>query len=125
KDNTGMNEALEGSVLPAFQEVRDSLDRLKKVRAEQAAGAAEQARKTYVTALWTVGALLVVGLVGAVLLGLVVARAISRPLSRCLGVLVGIQQGDLAGRVRLRSRDEIGRLAAALDDTAESLAGMV
>jgi len=124
-DNAKTSAVVEERVLPTFQHVRDGLATLKDLRAKQGAAAAAHAGETYARARWTVGALLGGGLIAAILLGLVVARVISRPLAACLGVLVAIRQGDLSGRVNVRSRDEIGRMAAALDETAAALADMV
>jgi len=124
-DSAKTSAVVEERVLPTYEHVRAGLAALKELRAKQAAQAATHANDTYLRARWLVGGLLAVGLVAAVLLGLVVARVISRPLARCLAVLVDIRRGDLSGRVNVRGRDEIGRLAAALDETAASLADMV
>ncbi|WP_438446049.1 methyl-accepting chemotaxis protein [Gorillibacterium sp. sgz5001074] len=54
-------------------------------------------------------------------LGLVIARSISAPLNQVLRVLGKVAEGDLRETVELDSKDEIGRLAAALNRTMGTL----
>jgi methyl-accepting chemotaxis protein len=66
----------------------------------------------------------IVGLVGLVLLvGLAVplARSILRPVRRLAGVIEGLSRGDLTQRSGIRSRDELGTMAAGLDRALESI----
>jgi methyl-accepting chemotaxis protein len=50
----------------------------------------------------------------ALLVGVLVAGAVVRPLRRVQGVLAGLAAGDLTGDPRVDSRDEVGQMAAAL-----------
>ncbi len=64
----------------------------------------------------------------AVLVTLVAARfagAITRPLRRAVAVLQGVAQGDLTGRLDVRSGDEVGRLSAALNTGLDDLSAVL
>ncbi len=70
----------------------------------------------------------VVGLIGgalliAVVLALVVSRALSRPLRRTVEVLEGLADGRLDQRLDVTGRDEVGRMAGALNTALDRLAG--
>jgi len=57
----------------------------------------------------------------ALLLGTFLATELSAPLKRLIYAAERIAQGDLAHRVLVRSRDEIGKLAQAFNHMAEAL----
>ena len=60
-------------------------------------------------------------LAAAALFGFVIMRMITRPLRRAAGVLESVAQGDFTQRLEIRSRDEVGRMGAALDQALESV----
>ena len=78
------------------------------VRTESEAVSAQSRQRTMILIV------AVVVIVAAVLTGLLVARAVVRPLLRVRAVLVGLAGGDLTGDPRVDSRDELGQMAAAL-----------
>jgi len=57
----------------------------------------------------------------AVLLSVLLARRLSRPLQRLTTAAEGIASGDLGQRVPISTNDEIGRLATAFNTMADSL----
>ncbi len=63
---------------------------------------------------------LVVVIVSA-LAGLLITRSISRPLSQTVDMIHRLEQGQLDHRLQLNRRDEIGRMAEALDRFADNL----
>ena len=72
--------------------------------------------------------LLVGGLIGgalliALLLGLLVSRAMSRPLRRTVEVLEGLAEGRLDQRLDVEGKDEVGRMANALNTALDRLTG--
>ncbi|MBI2305627.1 MAG: HAMP domain-containing protein [Chloroflexi bacterium] len=69
--------------------------------------------------LWLGGA---VAASAAVLLGLLLTRYITRPLTRVTAAAQAIARGDLSQRVTVSSGDEIGELGAAFNAMAETLA---
>jgi len=60
-------------------------------------------------------------LLASALLAVVLVAQLSRPLGRLIEATARIARGDLAYRVVLRTRDEIGRLAQAFNEMAEAL----
>jgi methyl-accepting chemotaxis protein len=61
----------------------------------------------------------------SLLLALMLTRSMTRPLSRGVEMADAIVQGDLSKRINLSQNDEIGRLTAAMDAVAASLAKVV
>ena len=63
------------------------------------------------------------------LVGIALAAGISRlivgPLGRCVAALDRIGRGDLTTRIKVESKDEIGRLSETLNRTAAAVSGMV
>jgi methyl-accepting chemotaxis protein len=111
--------------LPAFDTINGALDELVRTESEAAAGRNHAAEATYASARLLVIALLAAGVLLAAGFGVLVARLIVRPLRESVAVLGRIGAGDLTARVVVSGRDEVGSLSMALNDTAQSMAGMV
>lgn len=62
-----------------------------------------------------------IAIVIALIVAVVTALRISRPIEKAMGLAVTIQDGDLSQRLHLQSKDEIGRMANALDTMADRL----
>jgi methyl-accepting chemotaxis protein len=73
---------------------------------------------TSVAILWTIGG---VAAVIVFLIGALIARAVTRPLSEVRRVLAAVADGDLTQVAAVSSTDEIGRMAQALAAAQESL----
>src|SRR5260370_31406231 len=63
----------------------------------------------------------VAGAVAALLLGLLVARRLTRPISALTGGVARVAAGDLGQELVVRSRDEIGQLARAFNEMVGGL----
>jgi methyl-accepting chemotaxis protein len=83
--------------------------------------AAAAASSAYQTNRAAVVVALVVGLLLAIGVAVVVARSILRALRRVSEVCEALQRADLTVRADLRSRDEVGRMGAALDSAVDNL----
>jgi methyl-accepting chemotaxis protein len=57
----------------------------------------------------------------ALLLAVVIARSIAKPLQQAVGVLAAIEQGNFESEVKIATRDETGRVLGALDNMQRSL----
>ena len=72
--------------------------------------------------------LIVVGCI-AVLLVVVIAFALSgsvtKPVRKAVDVLAGVAEGDLTARIEVQSRDEIGRMGEALNQTLERVGAAI
>jgi methyl-accepting chemotaxis protein len=64
-------------------------------------------------------------LLAAIGLGVVVTRSIVRPLRSCVAALARVADGDLTASAGVTSRDEVGLLAASLDEAMAALRGIV
>jgi methyl-accepting chemotaxis protein len=53
------------------------------------------------------------------------ARSISSPMGRMAGVVAGLGEGDLTGRLDIRSRDELGDMAGVFNGTMEKIKGLI
>ncbi|MDQ1913938.1 methyl-accepting chemotaxis protein [Paenibacillus sp. GD4] len=57
--------------------------------------------------------------------GYLISQSISRPVNRVLGILDKVAHGDLRETADIQSRDEVGRLAEALNHTIQSMRGTI
>ncbi len=104
----------EGELLPLLAAHREQADKefTQGIRAtERAMVLADQRR----------GLLIVAAAAGAVLMGLFTSRSIGKPLGMLQRAALEVGRGRLDTRVAIRSRDEIGVLAAALNQMAADL----
>jgi methyl-accepting chemotaxis protein len=83
----------------------------------------QQSDAVYRAARRTIVVLVVATIAIAFGLGLALARAISRPLRRSVGVLSKVADGDLTQRLDVRARDEVGQMARALNASVEATQG--
>jgi diguanylate cyclase (GGDEF)-like protein len=78
---------------------------------------ARRARAASVRTAQLMGLLLAVGALTAVLLSVLAARTISRPLREVVDVLARVARGDLSRRVELDRADEVGQMGRSLNET--------
>ncbi|BFU44498.1 methyl-accepting chemotaxis protein [Krasilnikovia sp. MM14-A1004] len=108
-----------------LNDLNTGVDELIEIETGAARSRNVESRATYNSARVMVILFLVLGLLVAGGVSWLIARAITGPLSRCVGVLVRVQGGDLTQRTGLTGRDEVAQLAVALDGSTESTAAMV
>ena len=131
-----MFPAAEADDFDAWRAARDEgadtiaamMDALVTVLEEERAGAeaaAQGAEQTYTSSRTQVIVVLVVGLALAVAVGVVVARTIVTGLTRVQQVANALEQGDLTRSAGVVSKDEVGRMGAALDNAVHRLREMV
>ncbi|MDY7088735.1 MAG: methyl-accepting chemotaxis protein, partial [Actinomycetota bacterium] len=110
---------------PLVGQARKALDTLSAQTIVVAQEDKDAAQSAFDTARTLVITLIISGLVVGVLAALGMARLITKPLARCVKVLLSIRDGNLTARTGLTSKDEVGALAQALDTSTEAMAGMV
>ena len=110
-----------GTVAPVSKSLNEALDRLLAAEAATAQESVTAATDTYETARVVILVALVLGMVAAIGLGLFVARLVVRPVIAVRDGLVAMATGDLTARVDATSTDEVGQMAAALNEASESL----
>jgi methyl-accepting chemotaxis protein len=125
-DNTAAwGELNEQQVQPLASEVIEDLDRLRDIDAQEAEAAATSAQESYrhhrTVALLVLG----IGLGLALVVGWLVAAALTRGVRRVQDVAEGLAAGDLTRTTGLTGRDEVGRMGAALDVATGTLRGVM
>ncbi|MCU1604900.1 MAG: chemotaxis sensory transducer [Modestobacter sp.] len=107
-----------GQIKPVSTALNEALTRLEESEVANATSTVAAARGTYESAQTLVLVVLVVGVLGAIVLGLFVARLIVRPVTAVRDGLEAMAGGDLTVHVEVRSGDEVGQMAAALNRAA-------
>ncbi|AMV28041.1 Methyl-accepting chemotaxis protein II [Gemmata sp. SH-PL17] len=107
-------EVLQASAGGANQLVT-AMAQLRETKFKTSKQAFESGTETYRSARQTMIGAVIGGVAGALLLGYLIAQLITAPLNRCVAVLEGVAKGDLTQRAEIDTRDETGRLAAALN----------
>jgi methyl-accepting chemotaxis protein len=102
---------------PITEQVGKLIDvQLEMARHEYEVGQATY-RRTYVLSLGCMGlALLLAGI-----LGFLIIRSVTRPVARTVEMIEALEKGNLDMRLSLDRKDEIGRLARAMDAFADNL----
>jgi methyl-accepting chemotaxis protein len=112
-------------IAPLMDTVRERLSALTSLTVRATAGQEARAEDRYRETTWWVLTMLAFSAVLGVVLAIVATRLIVGPLSRCITALERIRHGDLTARAQVDSRDEVGRMAQALNHTAEAMDAMV
>ncbi|HEX8823911.1 MAG TPA: methyl-accepting chemotaxis protein [Archangium sp.] len=108
-----------------FNALSDKLDELVIVNREGSDQAASRATQTYASArAWIIGVLLGSSAFGLVLC-LLLARLISRPLVRAVTVADRIAEGDLTVHISSETEDETGRLLMAMQRMVRKLGQVI
>jgi len=113
------------AAIEAARETQEALDALAELKVKQAAEKSDVNSATAGAATRLMIGLVVAGLLIAAFLGVIVSRAISRPLAQGLELASAVASGDLDRSIDVRSEDEVGKLAAALNTMVEKLREVV
>ena len=108
-------------VAPLMNAIRQDVTTLSDQENADAAQAASSSESGYESARLRSTVLLVLGLLGALAVGLFVARGIVGSLAKVTEVCEGLADGDLTRTAGITSHDEPGRMARALDRAIEGL----
>jgi methyl-accepting chemotaxis protein len=122
KAMTSMNG---GEAAGAYKKVLDTADALEKSVDARMTALHTEAGRVHRTSLWVLGVALATALVLAVVLSTWATRSVVGPLGVVVRALGRLEQGDLTTRAELSTRDELGRLGDALDNTVAALRGTV
>ncbi len=118
-------EANSTVMLPIINAATEDLDALTALEAKDAAAAADAVEESYRANRFTAVLLLVLGIGLAALLGLWVANTLARSVSRVKDVADALASGDLTAQADIDSEDEVGRMAASLDQATTKLRGLM
>ena len=106
---------------PQLSEVSALLDQLRASEQSSARAAAADARAGADSSRTTTLVVLGLGVLLAVVLGTLVARGLAGGLRRVQASAEALAAGDLTRQIGMRSRDELGRMAGALDSAMTNL----
>jgi methyl-accepting chemotaxis protein len=105
--------------------LREVVEKLVSLNMAQSAAASAAAEHTYSRARMWVGSLLAVAIVSGLALAAWIAALIAGPLTQALRVAEKVASGDLTSQIVVTSRDETGKLLAALKHMNDSLVTIV
>ncbi|GAA2571560.1 hypothetical protein GCM10010435_52400 [Winogradskya consettensis] len=106
---------------PLTSKITVALNNLAGIEDKAAARQQTRASNNAMVAMLITAALVAAALAFAIIIAIVVSRAISRPLRQTVTVLEGLAEGRLDQRLTVRGRDEVGRMAEALNTALDRL----
>jgi len=124
-DTRGYFAARDQYLTPHMTRVQEILTELTSAEKAAAEAAVVKARDNYEATRTTLLVLLATGVLLAVGLGVLVARSMTRGVREVQRVAEALAAGDLTATSGLDSRDEVGRMAAALDTAQENLRAVI
>ncbi|WP_255472093.1 methyl-accepting chemotaxis protein [Quadrisphaera setariae] len=124
-DNAGYSKHRDDVVAPLTTQIAKAMDGLYAAELANGAADAKAGAAAFRSAMTLMVGAAVIALAIAVTTAVVLARSISRPLTRVLDVVKGLAEGRLDQRTGITSRDEVGQLASATDESVANLAGVV
>lgn len=121
-----MEEMLDGGEITiARTKLTDSLDKLLQINNDEALHARNEGKDLYTRSRnLTFGVIFGAVLISA-LMGVIISRAISTPLKKVMVIVADVAEGDLRRTSDIKTKDEIGMLARAVDSMVMSLRGIV
>jgi methyl-accepting chemotaxis protein len=75
--------------------------------------------------VFIISTLALIAVIISIGISLVIARSITRPVGRTVDMIRGMSKGQIDMKLEIDQKDEIGVMAAAMDQLAESLRGLV
>ncbi len=118
---TAWAKVRDDQVQPLVTKADTLLQQMDKIEQTDSRESAAEAVSTYKNSRNLSAAVLLLGLLIAVGIGLVVSRSIVRSLARVQDVCLALAAGDLTHSTGLHQRDEPGRMGQALDTAVASL----
>jgi methyl-accepting chemotaxis protein len=106
---------------PLLEVVDGALDELSERKVAAMETTAERTWASYTERTGIVVSVVVAAITSAALLGVHITGLIARPLRSAVGVLESVAEGDLTQRMETGSRDEVGRMALALNRALDSV----
>jgi methyl-accepting chemotaxis protein len=115
--------ARKAKIVPLARQIETALGDLRRIEQDAAQKSLDDSQNAYDTARTAILGMIIVAILLALGIAFGIARMISRPLGRTVTVLEGLAEGRLDQRVGMTGRDEVGRMAVALDTALEQIGG--
>jgi methyl-accepting chemotaxis protein len=107
--------------LRTFQNARDLYTEIINLNEKMAQKTYSDSDAVYNKARTLLISLVCASLVIGVLLGMMIAKMVARPLIQAVGVLKTVADGDLTKKLDIDTKDEVGQMALALNRAIESM----
>jgi methyl-accepting chemotaxis protein len=125
QDLSGWLKVNNGDVSKIAEKISSDLGGIVESEDAQAKAEAVAAQDAYSTARATTIAVLLVGALLCLGIGLLVARSIATSVGRVREVAESLAAGDLTASSGVTSRDEVGEMSASLDEATATLRGLM
>ncbi len=119
KHEAAVRAAHEGALL--FDELLKAINDAVELKAEIAAKKYEESRSIYSSSLSWMAGTVIGGMALGLLSGWGISCVITRPLHQVVGLLEGVAAGDLSKSIDVDTKDELGRMATALNRAMDTL----
>jgi methyl-accepting chemotaxis protein len=106
---------------PLLDVVAGALDDLSRRKVADMKATADRTWSSYTEKTAIVSSVVLAAITSAVLLGVLITTLIARPLRGAVRVLESVAEGDLTQRMQAGGRDEVGRMAHALNRALQSM----
>ncbi|PZM96816.1 MAG: methyl-accepting chemotaxis protein [Actinobacteria bacterium] len=120
-DRNAFALARDSEALPASYKINVALGNLIEIETIAARLSNADSHSAYATTWRNSTTFLVVGVLASLLIGLTIARIVTRSIDRVANALAALEKGDLTVSTGVHSKDEVGVMAAALDKAIERL----
>jgi methyl-accepting chemotaxis protein len=120
-----MNDLLMGQARQSVEEALDSVGRLVQGNVSESAAAVAAAQEASSGGMTVSATGMGIGVVVALALGLLLTRAITRPIFKGVRFAEAMSRGDFSRSLDIDQKDEIGSLARALNDMVAKLRAIV
>jgi methyl-accepting chemotaxis protein len=121
KKEEAMAAAL-GEVGKHYREAMDPIEDLFTVNMREAAALAKESTENAAAADRLIIGLLLGGALLSIGMGFGIARLIARPIGQAVEVLEAVAAGDFTRKLAVETKDEIGRMAGAVNQAVDSMA---
>jgi methyl-accepting chemotaxis protein len=112
-------------VTEARQKTFDSINEMIKSNLQEAEDANNSNNLIFKKSFNLMASIVIFGFIFAILLGFLVSTSLSKQINKVLVFADGLGSGDLTQRIDLNSKDEIGKLANALNKAAENTRNLI
>jgi methyl-accepting chemotaxis protein len=125
QDLQAATEIVQGPMERLYGPVRESMDALIQLQLAEGKKQFEDSQAAYNVFRTISIALLAFGVLLSAFIGVLLVRAITRPLNEAVRIAKRVADGDLTQKIEVRSKDETGQLLHALKDMNASLVDIV
>jgi len=124
-DTEGFADYYRNTLLPVVSKAADALTALQDGEMTKAEESNQAAADEAASSIRTQLAVLVIGLLAALGLGLYATRLVVRPMRRVQGALDAMGEGDLTVDANVTQKDEVGQMAASLTTAQQGVRALV